>query len=91
MHYDHTQTGKLTIIVAAAIVVLYLFSLSDGFDLAILLTMSFIVLIVSSFSSLNVIVDQFNIKIKFGYGIFKKTFELRDVVEVKSVRNKSIY
>jgi hypothetical protein len=53
--------------------------------------MIFILFILGSFSTLTVSVDNQYLKIKFGYGIFKKQFNLMEMVSVKRVRNHWYY
>ena len=50
-----------------------------------------ITLVVASFSTLNVQVDPDFLKIKFGIGIIRKKFKIKDITEVKTVRNKWFY
>jgi hypothetical protein len=46
-----------------------------------------VLVILSSFLSLHVSVDQTHVKLKFGYGIFKKTFLRKEIKSAKAVRN----
>lgn len=49
--------------------------------------MVLILLILSSFVSLQVRVDEKQIRIKFGYGLFAKEFLLNDILSAKVVKN----
>ncbi len=42
---------------------------------------------IASFGSLQVIIDEKYLQIKFGYGIYKKKFLLSDVISAKIVKN----
>ena len=53
--------------------------------------MFFIVFILASFSSLTVTVDENYLRIKFGYGIFKKKFPLNEIASAISVKNHWYY
>ena len=50
-----------------------------------------VLFIVGSFSTLNVTIDETDLKIKFGYGLYKKKFELNQIVSAKSVKNHWYY
>ncbi len=52
---------------------------------------AFILLIILSFTSLNVIVDKKYLRVKFGYGLFRKKFILREISKVEIVKNKWYY
>jgi hypothetical protein len=53
--------------------------------------MALILIILASFASLQVIVDEKYLRIKFGYGVFQKKFSLEDVVSAKTVKNHFYY
>jgi len=86
--YQHTQIGRLLIFVFIAIGVLFGSILKETGDEPILVAlMIFILLILLSFSTLNVVVHKNHVRIKFGYGIFRKKFQLSEIASVKTVRN----
>lgn len=97
MKYEHTQIGYLIIFTLVAISLLYGFLLipiqttQGDFDLFIVATMLFILFAVASFTSLNVKIDETYLRIKFGYGIFRKRFALEEIVSAKVVRNHWYY
>jgi len=62
-----------------------------GFDQRILFIMVLVLLILASFSTLNVMIDETHLRIKFGYGIFKKSFSLNEIVSVRIVKNHWYY
>ena len=49
--------------------------------------MVFVVFILASFGTLKVSVDEQNVAIKFGYGIFRKRFLVSEIGSVKQVKN----
>jgi hypothetical protein len=53
--------------------------------------MVIVLLILASFTTLNVVVDESHLRIKFGYGIYKKGFTLADMASVKTIRNHWYY
>ncbi len=92
MNYKHTQTGYFLIIVAFALVLLFGFILeASGFDPIIFAVMLLIVLILISFTTLKVTIDETHLRIKFGYGIFWKRFQLDEIVSAKAVKNHWYY
>lgn len=101
MKYQHTQIGHLMIIVTFSVLLLFTWlyitaslepaSIDSGPNLAITSIMTLVILILISFTSLQVSVDGSYLKIKFGYGIFQKKFSLYDIVSAKVVKNKWYY
>ena len=101
MNYKHTQISYL--ILAATLVVLVLFvwayltasmeapSYDSGTNLAVTAIMTIIVLVLASFVTLQVAIDEKYLRIKFGYGIFRKKFALEDIASAKAVRNHWYY
>ena len=53
--------------------------------------MAIILFILASFGSLQVIIDEECLRIKFGYGIYKKRFSLSDIRSAKTVKNHRYY
>ncbi len=92
MRYNHTQVGYLMIYVTAAVVIFFGFILSmtgpEPFAIAVIFL---IILALVSFSSLNVKIDEEYLKIRFGYGIYSKSFLLKDIGQAKAVRNHWYY
>lgn len=101
MKYKHTQIGYLMIVVTLAVLVLFAHaqiqaraeppSVDSGSNFAVTAVMVLTVLVLVSFCSLRVIIDDQYLKIKFGYGIYQKKFLLSDIVSAKSVKNKWYY
>ncbi len=92
MHYKHTQKGYLIIWISIFLAVYFGFILTQtGSDSKIIIIMVLVLLILASFFTLNVTIDETNLKIKFGYGIVKKKFLLNEIVSVKTVKNHWYY
>ena len=92
MDYNHTQTGYLIIIALVLVALLFGFILTQiEFHYALLVLMIAILLLLTSFLTLNVTVNKNYLRIKFGYGIFSKSFKIKEITSVKAVRNKWYY
>ncbi len=92
MNYKHTQRGYLILFVLLAIVLLFGFILTKAeFQTLTLIIMFVVIFILVSFLSLNVIVDEKHLQIKFGYGIYKKRFMLSEINSAKTVKNHWYY
>ena len=101
MNYKHTQIGYLMLVVTLAVLVLFAWayimasaeppSADSGTNFAVTAMMALIIFILASFVSLRVIIDEKYLRIKFGYGIYKKGFLLNDIVSAKTVRNHWYY
>lgn len=92
MNYKHTQVGYPILFTLLFVILLFVIILTQtGLNLAILIIMTFIMLILVSFSSLKVTIDKNYLRIKFGYGIFRKNFYLKDITSVKVVKNHWYY
>ena len=91
-YYRHTQTGYVVII--SFIITLALIAypmLSRGMDWIFPAVLVFIGILTALFASLTVIIQQDTLEIRFGIGIIKKTFQLRDIESCKSVKNPWYY
>lgn len=62
-----------------------------GFDPATFLFMLLILFLLASFLSLTVSINKKHIKVKFGCGIFIKHLILKDIISVKTVKNRWYY
>lgn len=101
MNYKHTQIGYLMLVVTLAVLVLFVWtyitssaeppSVDSGTNFAVTATMVFILFILASFGSLQVIIDEKYLRIKFGYGIYRKKFLLTDALSAKTVKNHWYY
>jgi hypothetical protein len=92
MVYNHTQKGRLIGFILLALILLFAFILSStGFEPMAFATMLLVVIIVISFTTLNVTIDENYLGIKFGYGIFRKKFPLNEIISAKTVKNHWYY
>lgn len=92
MRYKHTQRGYLIYFALFFVILLFGIVLSQTeFNIAILAFMFLIVLLLASFSTLNVSVDESYLRIKFGWGIYLKSFLLKEIVSAKAVKNHWYY
>lgn len=90
--YRHTQRGYMMLFLALFASFLSSFDLAEtDTKIPFLLALVITIIIVLSFSSLTVSVDDEFLRIKFGYGIYKKKFLLSDIKSVTKVRNKWYY
>jgi hypothetical protein len=99
--YKHTQIGYLMLVVLLAVLALFTWvyimasaeppSVDSGPNFAITAIMALILFILASFATLTASVDETCLRIKFGYGIFAKTFPLNDIASVQSVKNHWYY
>jgi hypothetical protein len=97
MNYKHTQIGYLMLVVTLAVFVLFALvylaaltespSVNSGPNLLITTIMALILFVLASFGSLQVIIDEKYVRIKFGFGLYQKKFLLNDILSVKSVKN----
>lgn len=92
MNYNHTQTGHLIIFALVVVILIYGGILTQtGLEPVFVVFMLFILFLVASFTSLNVTIDENDLRIKFGWGIHKKNFKLNEIISVKTVRNHWYY
>ena len=66
-------------------------SADSGTNLLVASVMVFILFILASFTTLTTSIDENYFQIKFGFGIFKKTFPLHQIASVRSVKNRWYY
>lgn len=101
MSYKHTQIGYQMLVITLVVLVLFAWayitaraeppSYYSGTNFAVTAVMALILFILASFSSLSVTIDENYLRIKFGYGIFRKKFSLNDIMYAKTVRNHWYY
>lgn len=88
MIYKHTQIGYLMIFVFFLLVLYFGFIFTrTGFDSIVIAVMFSIMFLIASFATLSVMIDQKYLRIKFGYGIFRKKFTLEEIISARSVKN----
>lgn len=101
MNYKHTQIGYLMLVVTLAVLVLFAWvyitaraeppSYYSGTNFAVTAIMVLILFILTSFGALQVLIDGEYLRIKFGYGVYRKKFSLNEIISVKTVRNRWYY
>src|SRR3989344_8953072 len=91
MDYKHTQKGYLMLFVLPVVALFFAFILTQEFNFQILIFMFFILFILSSFSSLETTIDENYLRIRYGYGIFRKKFILKEITSARAVKNHWYY
>lgn len=87
MAYKYTQVGHLIIFALFTAILLFGIILTQaGFNSVTLVTVFFILFLLISFASLKVMINENYLRIKFGYGIFRKSFILREIISVRTVK-----
>jgi hypothetical protein len=99
--YKHTQIGYLILVVTFAVLVFFTWiqitaraeppSVDSGTNFAITAIMALALFILASFATLTVWIDEKYLRIKFGYGIFKKKFLLEEITSARTVKNHWYY
>lgn len=99
--YKHTQIGYLMIVITLIVFILFAWaqitarleppSVDSGANFLISAVMTLILFILASFTTLTTSIDENNLRIKFGYGIFSKKFALNQITSVKAVKNRWYY
>ena len=99
--YKHTQIGYLMLVVLLAVLVLFVWahitaraeppSYNSGSNFLITAVMALILLILASFATLSVSIDEKFLRVKFGYGIFRKKFLLSEIASAKQAKNHWYY
>ena len=94
--YKHTQIGYLILAVLLGLILFYVWlygviSSEINSNFAVLALMAFILFILASFLTLTVTIDESYLRVKFGYGIFRKKFSLKEIASAKTVKNHWYY
>ena len=93
--YKHTQIGYPAVLVFFAWLQITARaeppSVDSGTNFAVTAIMVLILFFLASFVTLTTSVDEQFIRIKFGYGIFRKKFSLAEIISVKAVKNHWYY
>lgn len=99
--YKHTQIGYLMIAITLVVLVFFTWlqitaraeppSVDSGTNFAITVIMTLILFILASFSTLAVAIDRQFLKIRFGWGLFRKKFPLSEIATVRKVKNHWYY
>lgn len=99
--YHHTQVSRISIVILTFMAYFFasiylsaaaeLPSVDSGPNLLVVAVMVLILATAASFVSLTVTLDEKNLHIKFGYGLFRKTFTREEIATATIVRNKWYY
>lgn len=99
--YKHTQIGYLTLFGTLSVLVFFAWlqitaraeppSVDSGTNFAVTAIMALILLTLASFTTLSVSVDENYLRIKFGYGIFRRKFAVREIASTTQVKNHWYY
>jgi hypothetical protein len=99
--YKHTQVGYLMLSITLVVLVFFAWlqitaraeppSYYSGTNFAITAIMALILFTLASFSTLTVFIDEQFLKIRFGWGIFRKKFSLTDIATIGKVKNHWYY
>jgi hypothetical protein len=99
--YKHIQVGYLMLFITLVVLVLFTWlqitaraeppSVNSGTNFAVTAIMALILFTLASFTTLSASIDENYLRIKFGYGIFAKTFPLNQIASAQSVKNHWYY
>lgn len=99
--YKHTQIGYLMLVVLLVVLVLFAWlqitaraeppSYYSGTNFAITAIMALILFTLASFTTLSVSIDENYLRIKFGYGIFRRKFSASEIASAAQVKNHWYY
>lgn len=92
INYRHTQFGTLTVsLLVAAVVLLALLGFIVGWHPVTIGVFLILLVCVALFYSLTVEISNNHLEIRFGVGIVKKRFEIKDISKAYPVRNRWYY
>ena len=66
-------------------------SIDSGTNFAVTAIMALILLMLSSFITLSASIDERYLRVKFGYGIFRKKFSVSEIASATQVKNHWYY
>jgi hypothetical protein len=90
--YKHTQIGYLLIgALGLGILVSGYLNIVTSFNPVILVVLFLLLLCLGIFASLTVEVNDYMLKLQFGFGIIQKVFQLKDIDSFRTVRNPWYY
>jgi hypothetical protein len=99
--YKHTQIGYLMACMTLAVLVFFVWlqitaraespSVDSGANFLITSIMVLILVTLVSFTTLTTSIDENHLQIKFGFGMFRKRFAVREIASVERVRNHWYY
>ncbi len=84
----HQQLGHITLLgVLTVAIVIYVAFASVGADLIGLLALLGAILVAFLFGSLTVEVDRSEVRLRFGVGLIRRTWKVKDIASAEAVRN----
>ena len=99
--YKHTQIGYVMPVITLVVLVFFAWlqitaraetpSYDSGTNFAATAIMALILFILASFSTLTVSTNEQFLKIRFGWGIFRKKFPLTEIAAIRKVKNHWYY
>jgi len=99
--YKHTQIGYVMPVITLVVLVFFAWlqitaraetpSYDSGTNFAVTAIMALILFILASFSTLTVSTNEQFLKIRFGWGIFRKKFPLTEIAAIRKVKNHWYY
>ena len=92
MTYKHTQTSYMILFIIMILIGYFSYILiSINFDPRQAMVMFLIVFILISFTSLTLAIDNEAIQLKYGFGMIRKRFVLKNIESVKTAINPWYY
>ena len=90
--YEHTQVGYLTLgMLGAGVLVIVVLMATSGFHSIALAVLIILALCSGLFATLTVRVDQDSVRIRFGPGVIRKRFPMKEIASCQVVRNPWYY
>jgi hypothetical protein len=90
--YERTQVGYIIIVVIASVMLLLgIVFANAGINWIAIMAMLIIGVVLVLFSSLTVVITEEYLEIRFGYGLIRKRFKLKDIESCQVVRNPWYY
>lgn len=87
--YRHTQIGvPILVFDQLATLALVLLIVFKGFDWSIVAALAIVSLVTVNLIALTVTIDEETLRIRFGVGLIRKAWALRDIAECRSVTNR---
>ena len=90
--YEHTQVGYLTLgMLGAGVLVIVVRMATSGFHCIALAVLIILALCSGLFATLTVGVDEDGVRIRFGPGVIRKRFPMKEIASCQVVRNPWYY
>ena len=90
--YKHTQVGYLLLILYSAVILFIGYiNLVSGYNQISLIVLIVMLVVLALFVTLTVTLDERVIKIRFGVGLIRKSFPLKEIESYQVVENPWYY